>query len=119
MGKTLHVRMRIKYKHYHNSEHDSSLCLVGIPTPRIKVLKDVAPIELYDGMTLQQNKQTWALSIPDIIRDDAGVYELIATNKTGSDRSSVNVKVTKASKRSSLTSPERFVIYKSNSEYGQ
>ncbi|XP_069107585.1 twitchin-like isoform X2 [Argopecten irradians] len=65
----------------------------GTPEPRMKIYKNGEPIELFDGMEIVQNDHKWTLSIPDVIRDDAGSYELHIMNKHGTDKSEVKVQV--------------------------
>ncbi|XP_021352037.1 titin-like [Mizuhopecten yessoensis] len=65
----------------------------GTPEPRMKIYKDGEPIELFDGMGIVQDGHEWTLSIPDVIRDDAGCYELHIINRHGTDKSEVKVQV--------------------------
>jgi len=53
------------------------------------------PVELCDGMELNQVGRKWTLSIPDVISDDEGKYEVCVTNKFGTDRSVIHVKIQK------------------------
>jgi hypothetical protein len=42
-------------------------------------------LQLCDEITLNKEKTTWTLTIQDVIKEDAGLYEICAVNSIGND----------------------------------
>jgi TusA-related sulfurtransferase len=59
--------------------------VLGCPEPEVAVFKDGESLQLCDEITLNKEKTTWTLTIQDVIKEDAGLYEICAVNSIGND----------------------------------
>ncbi|VDI26470.1 Hypothetical predicted protein, partial [Mytilus galloprovincialis] len=59
--------------------------ITGFPEPEVVIFKDGETLDICDGITLENDKNTWTLQIPYGMKDDAGLYEICAVNSSGND----------------------------------
>ncbi|CAG2254198.1 unnamed protein product [Mytilus edulis] len=59
--------------------------ITGFPEPEVVIFKDGETLDICDGITLENDKNTWTLQIPYGMKEDAGLYEICAVNSSGND----------------------------------